>query len=64
MAGNGNAADFGQMLIYHDVTAIGAEKGETDRCSLVDQLKLRGGAQSFCKIHFDLNARHIAAPLY
>ena len=62
MAGNGNAADFGQTLIYHDVTAIGAEKGETYRCGLVDQLKLRRGTQSFCRIQFDLDAGHIAAP--
>jgi len=42
-----NAADFGHTLIYQYVATISAEKGEADRCGLVNQLKLRGSSQSF-----------------
>src|SRR5271170_1795671 len=42
-----DSADFRQMLIYQQVTAVGAEKGETNRSGLINQLKLRRSSQTF-----------------
>ncbi|GCC46907.1 hypothetical protein chiPu_0030821 [Chiloscyllium punctatum] len=41
MAFDRDAADLGEPLIDLEITAVRREVGETDRCSVVDQLQRR-----------------------